>query len=178
MSKLLSVLVALRILKAENGAQWYQVQKTEKHLWTPYWNSCKDGTSMVFRLLGSTQDADRLIFLDFFEYSVYVIRIVFKYIFFLFQTPCTSESFNYKERDNFADLLSELSRKLRPHNLEISAMVTASPEIAQLAYKPHILASELDWVAVAANDYYASSTGKTSYLVPLQSSHGSNNLVS
>ncbi|KAF9410960.1 hypothetical protein HW555_010092 [Spodoptera exigua] len=81
-----------------------------------------------------------------------------------------------RQRDNFANLLSELSRKLRAHDLEISAMVTASPEIAQLAYKPHILASELDWVAIAANDYYASSTGKTSYLVPLQSSHGSNSL--
>ncbi|KAH9643897.1 hypothetical protein HF086_012772 [Spodoptera exigua] len=92
------------------------------------------------------------------------------------QTPCTKESFDYKERDNFANLLSELSRKLRSHDLEISAMVTASPEIAQLAYKPHILASELDWVAIAANDYYSSSTGKTSYLVPLQSSHGSNSL--
>lgn len=85
-----------------------------------------------------------------------------------------------KERDNFAKLLTELSRTLRPQNLELSAMVSASPEIAQLAYKPYVLAAELDWVAIAANDYYASSTGKTSYLVPLESSHvrGVNSLVS
>lgn len=85
-----------------------------------------------------------------------------------------------KERDNFAELLTELSRTLRPQDLELSAMVSASPEISQLAYKPYVLAAELDWVAIAANDYYASSTGKTSYLVPLESSHvrGVNSLVS
>ncbi|XP_026742791.1 probable chitinase 10 isoform X2 [Trichoplusia ni] len=87
------------------------------------------------------------------------------------QTPCTRSTVDSRERENFADLLSELSATLRPHDLELSAVVAASPEIAAIAYKPHILASELDWVVIAANDYYASSTGKTAYLVPLVSRH-------
>lgn len=77
------------------------------------------------------------------------------------------------ERDSFADLLSELSNTLRLYDLELSAMVSACPEVAAVAYKPHILTTELDWVSIAANDYYASSSGKTALLAPLETSQDS-----
>lgn len=86
------------------------------------------------------------------------------------QNPCTSSRVDITERDNFSDLLLELSKSIRPYNLELSAMVAANPEVAALAYKPHILTTELDWVSIAANDYYASSTGKTGLLAPFESS--------
>lgn len=59
-------------------------------------------------------------------------------------------------------------------------MVSSSPSIASLAYKPNVLMTELDWVAIAANDYSASLTGRTAYLVPLESSEvaGINSFVS
>lgn len=55
-----------------------------------------------------------------------------------------------------------------------------SPDIASVAYEPNVLSTELDWVAIAANDYYASTTGRTAYLVPLEGSEvaGINSFVS
>lgn len=48
--------------------------------------------------------------------------------------------------------------------------MASSPEIASVAYEPDVLSTELDWIAITANDYYASTTGKTAYLVPLETS--------
>lgn len=47
-------------------------------------------------------------------------------------------------------------------------MVSATPEIAQVAYDHNVLAVAVDWIAIAANDYYASTSGQTAYLVPLE----------
>lgn len=47
-------------------------------------------------------------------------------------------------------------------------MVSATPEIAQVAYDHNVLAVAVDWIAIAANDYYASTTGRTAYLAPLE----------
>lgn len=87
---------------------------------------------------------------------------------------------DFSDVDNFADLLSTLSKVLRQHDLEFSAMVSANPEIAALAYKPHILSTELDWISVAANDFYASNTGRASYLMLLDNNQnaGINSMVS
>lgn len=74
-----------------------------------------------------------------------------------------------EDRDNFNMLLVELAKSMRPLGYELSAMVAASPEIAALAYDTEILMASVDWVAVAANDYYASKTGRTSYLVSPES---------
>jgi hypothetical protein len=59
-------------------------------------------------------------------------------------------------------------------------MVSSSAEIASLAYDPEVLTATLDWISLAANDYYASSSGRTAYLVPLESSEfaGINSFVS
>lgn len=99
---------------------------------------------------------------------------------FSLQPPCTTSTIDIAERDNYGELLIELSKTLRPYDLELSAMVSAEPEIAAIAYKAHILTTELDWVSIAANDYYASSTGKTALLSPFKSSRGtsSKSLVS
>lgn len=96
------------------------------------------------------------------------------------QAPCNDASRYASSREDFSDLLFELSKSLRPHGLELSAMVASSPRIASLAYNPNVLMTELDWVAIAANDYSASSTGRTAYLVPLESSEvaGVNSFVS
>lgn len=58
--------------------------------------------------------------------------------------------------------------------------MSSSPEIASLAYDPEILSATLDWIALAANDYYASTSGKTAYLVPLETTEiaGINSFVS
>ncbi|XP_059054390.1 probable chitinase 10 [Achroia grisella] len=84
------------------------------------------------------------------------------------QIPCID--FDITEKDNYNALLTELSKALRPHNLEISAMVSPSPELASLAYDPEVLGATLDWISIAANDYYASNTGRTAYLVSLETS--------
>lgn len=74
----------------------------------------------------------------------------------------------------------ELSGALRAHNLEFSTVVSATPEIAQVAYDFNVLAAAVDWTAIAANDYYASTTGRTAYLVPLETPEaaGINSFVS
>lgn len=61
-----------------------------------------------------------------------------------------------------------MSGALRAHNLEFSTVVSATPEIAQVAYDNNVLAVAVDWIAIAANDYYASTTGRTGYLVLLE----------
>lgn len=59
-------------------------------------------------------------------------------------------------------------------------MVSTNPEIATLAYKSYTLTTEVDWVSIAANDYYISTAGRTSYLLPLISNKigGVNSFVS
>ncbi|XP_061712227.1 probable chitinase 10 isoform X1 [Cydia pomonella] len=83
------------------------------------------------------------------------------------QVPCSSYR-QLAERDNFSSLLIELSQKLRSHAMELSAMVAASPEIASTAYDHAVLKDNVDWLAIAANDYYTTSSGRTGYLVPLE----------
>ncbi|CAG9783695.1 unnamed protein product [Diatraea saccharalis] len=82
------------------------------------------------------------------------------------QMPCTD--FDITEKENYSILIAELSKTLHQHNYELSAMVSSSPEIATLAYDPEILTATLDWISLAANDYYASKSGRTAYLVPLE----------
>lgn len=96
----------------------------------------------------------------------------------MFQTPCPQH--DSSEKENFSILVLELSAALRAHNLEFSTMVSATPEIAQMAYDHNVLAVAVDWIAIAANDYYASITGRTAYLVPLETpgAAGINSFVS
>lgn len=96
----------------------------------------------------------------------------------MFQTPCSQ--YDSSEKENFSTLVLELSVALRAHNLEFSTMVSATPEIAQVAYDHNVLAVAADWIAIAANDYYASTTGRTGYLVPLETpeADGINSFVS
>lgn len=98
----------------------------------------------------------------------------------MFKVPCNDASRYASSREDFSDLLFELSKALRPDDLELSAMVSSSPIIAAMAYKHNVLMTELDWVAIAANDYSASITGRTAYMLPLESSEvaGTNSLVS
>ncbi|KAM3963585.1 chitinase-related protein 1 isoform 2-T3 [Aphomia sociella] len=82
------------------------------------------------------------------------------------QIPC--KDFDIAEKDNFSALLVELSKTLRPLNMELSAVVSPNPDLASLAYNPEVLAATLNWISIAANDYYASNTGKTAHLVALE----------
>ncbi|XP_026329984.1 probable chitinase 10 isoform X2 [Hyposmocoma kahamanoa] len=82
------------------------------------------------------------------------------------QISCTQHETS--EKENFSTLVLELSGALRAHNLEFSTVVSATPEIAQVAYDFNVLTAAVDWTAIAANDYYASTTGRTAYLVPLE----------
>lgn len=47
-------------------------------------------------------------------------------------------------------------------------MVAASPEIASKVYDHAVLKETVDWLAIAANDYYATTTGRTGYLMPME----------
>lgn len=62
---------------------------------------------------------------------------------------------------------------MRQHNLELSAAVSPNPQVAAVAYNPEILTATLDWIAIAANDYYGSSNKRTAYLLPLQTTSSS-----
>lgn len=93
------------------------------------------------------------------------------YKLFFWQAPCNN--IDDSERSSFNVLIIELSKALRPLSMELSALVASSPEIASVAYNPEILASSVDWIAIAANDYYGSSSGRTSYLVALETDHTS-----
>lgn len=69
---------------------------------------------------------------------------------------------------------------LRRHNYELSAVVAPNPQIAAVAYDTAILTATLDWMLVAANDYYGSDSRRTAYLLPTSSddSYNIENLVS
>lgn len=84
----------------------------------------------------------------------------------LFKIPCGDS--NEADKTNYSALILELSKALRSNNLELSALVASSPEIASVAYDHEVLIASVDWIAVAANDYYGSSSGRTSYLVSLE----------
>lgn len=70
-----------------------------------------------------------------------------------------------EDRDNFGALLLELSKELRPRNLELSVAVSANPEIAIKAYENHVLTAAVDWLAIAANDYHTAPSNVTTYLL-------------
>ncbi|XP_050672534.1 probable chitinase 10 isoform X2 [Leptidea sinapis] len=77
------------------------------------------------------------------------------------------QDFDLTERNNFSQLLIQLAKSLRRYNLELSAMVSPVPEIAEVAYSPEVLTGTMDWIAIAANDFYTTSKKRTSYLLPL-----------
>ncbi|XP_069365183.1 probable chitinase 10 isoform X2 [Maniola hyperantus] len=81
------------------------------------------------------------------------------------EAPCTYK--DSSDKDNFSILITELAKVLRRHNYELSAVVAPNPEIAALAYDPPILTATLDWMMIAANDYYESDSRRTAYLLPL-----------
>lgn len=86
------------------------------------------------------------------------------------QEFCTEIDYENEEKCNFNALLTELSKSLRQYNLEFSAVVSPNPKVAAVAYDPEVLTATLDWMAIAANDYYWSTNSRTEYLLPLQSS--------
>lgn len=98
--------------------------------------------------------------------------------FFLIQAPCTRR--DTSDKDSFSILLVELSKILRKHNLEFSAIVAPNPEVATIAYEPKVLMATLDWIAIAANDYYETDSKRTAYLLPLKTneSQKTNSFVS
>ncbi|XP_023944029.2 probable chitinase 10 [Bicyclus anynana] len=81
------------------------------------------------------------------------------------EAPCSEQ--DSSDKDNFSILLTDLAKVLRRHNYELSAVVAPNPEIAAVAYDPSILTATLDWMIIAANDYYESDPRRTAYLLPL-----------
>lgn len=55
-----------------------------------------------------------------------------------------------------------------------------NPEVATIAYEPKVLMATLDWIAIAANDYYETDSRRTAYLLPLKTneSQKANSFVS
>nr|CAI5856018.1 unnamed protein product [Callosobruchus analis] len=71
---------------------------------------------------------------------------------------------------DFQQLVAELSSRLRPHGLILSAAVAASQKaLAAGAYgpQPHLLQHHLDWMAVMAYDYHGHWDGRTGHAAPL-----------
>lgn len=96
----------------------------------------------------------------------------------ILQAPCTEQESS--DKDNFSILITELAKVLRRHNYELSAVVAPNPQIAAVAYDTAILTATLDWMLVAANDYYGSDSRRTAYLLPTSSddSYKIENIVS
>ncbi|XP_068629927.1 probable chitinase 10 [Battus philenor] len=88
---------------------------------------------------------------------------------------CVDVTHRTEDRNNFNALLSELSKTFRQHNFELSAAVSPNLQVAALAYDPEVLTATLDWMAIAANDYYGSTKKRTEYLLPLKGSQATEN---
>lgn len=58
---------------------------------------------------------------------------------------------------------------MRRYELELSVLVAAEPAVAAVAYDADIITATVDWISIAANDYYEPDAKGTAYLLPLKS---------
>ena len=83
----------------------------------------------------------------------------------ILQVDCSRGSTS--DRDAFAALLKELSAAFKPKGLLLSAGVSASKEIVDVAYDVPVLIEYLDWINVMSYDYHGYWEGKTGHVAPL-----------
>ncbi|XP_078046537.1 putative chitinase 10 [Augochlora pura] len=71
------------------------------------------------------------------------------------------------DKQGFADLLKELSNKMKPKGLLLSAAVSPSKKVIDEGYDVPTLAKYLDWIAVMTYDYHGQWDKKTGHVAPL-----------
>lgn len=72
-----------------------------------------------------------------------------------------------EERDAFVHLLRELSEAFRPRGLLLSAAVSSSKNVIDLAYDVPQLAKYLDWISLMTYDYHGHWDRQTGHVAPL-----------
>lgn len=71
------------------------------------------------------------------------------------------------DNGNFARLVADLKDEFKPRGLLLSAAVSASKIVIDMAYDvPHFV-RHLDWIAVMAYDYHGSWENVTGHIAPL-----------
>ena len=83
----------------------------------------------------------------------------------MLQVDCNRGSTS--DRDAFAALLKELSAAFKPRGLLLSAGVSASKEVVDVAYDVPALIKHLDWINVMSYDYHGYWEGRTGHVAPL-----------
>ncbi|XP_043252760.1 probable chitinase 10 [Colletes gigas] len=73
------------------------------------------------------------------------------------------------DREAFALLLKELNAAFRPKGLLLSAAVSASKDVIDVAYDVPALVKYLDWISVMSYDYHGSWETRTGHVAPLYS---------
>ncbi|XP_054011753.1 probable chitinase 10 [Hylaeus anthracinus] len=71
------------------------------------------------------------------------------------------------DREAFALLLKELNAAFHPKGLLLSAAVSASKDVIDVAYDASALTNYLDWINVMSYDYHGFWDGKTGHVAPL-----------
>lgn len=71
------------------------------------------------------------------------------------------------DREAFALLLKELNAAFQPKRFLLSAAVSASKDVIDLAYDIPALVKHLDWIGVMSYDYHGSWEGNTGHIAPL-----------
>ncbi|XP_076244080.1 putative chitinase 10 [Calliopsis andreniformis] len=71
------------------------------------------------------------------------------------------------DREAFALLLKELNFVFEPRSLLLSAAVSASREVIDMAYNVPALVNYLDWIGVMSYDYHGPWESKTGHVAPL-----------
>lgn len=71
------------------------------------------------------------------------------------------------DREAFAALLKELNAAFEPKGLLLSAAVSASKEVIDVAYDVPALVKYLDWIGVMTYDYHGYWESKTGPVAPL-----------
>lgn len=71
------------------------------------------------------------------------------------------------DKQGFVSLLEELSRKMKPKELLLSAAVSPSKTVIDKGYDVPALAKYLDWIAVMTYDYHGQWDKKTGHVAPL-----------
>ena len=71
------------------------------------------------------------------------------------------------DKEAFAQLVKELKKEFEPRGYLLSAAVSPSKKVIDLAYDVPVLSQYLDWIAVMAYDYHGHWDRKTGHVSPM-----------
>ena len=71
------------------------------------------------------------------------------------------------DKEAFAQLVKELKSEFEPKGYLLSAAVSPSKKVIDLAYDVPVLSQYLDWIAIMAYDYHGHWDRKTGHVSPM-----------